>query len=88
MKIKKGFVIEKVGASYIAVAVGDAAKSFSGLVRMNESGAFMWNLIKDADLTKEELVKALATEYDAPREVLEKDANLFVEKLESAGIIE
>ena len=88
MKIKEGFVIEKVGSSYIAVAVGEAAKNFSGLVRMNESGAFMWNLIKESDLTKEELITALLSEYDAPREVVERDVASFEEKLRDAGIIE
>ena len=88
MKIKSGFVLEKVGASYLAVALGERAKSFSGLVRMNETGAFMWNLIKDTDKSTEELVDALAKEYDAPRELLLKDALSFEKKLSDAGILE
>ena len=45
MKIKSGFVLEKVGNGYLAVTVGDRAKDFSGLVRMNETGCskgFVW----------------------------------------------
>ncbi len=88
MKIKEGFVLEKVGSSYLAVAVGDAAKSFSGLVRMNETGAFMWNLIKESDKSAEELVTALSKEYDAPSEILMKDVISFETRLRAAGIIE
>ena len=88
MKIKQGFVLEKVGSSYLAVAVGDMAKSFQGLVRMNETGAFMWNIIKERDASSEELVEALSAEYDAPRELLVRDVSSFEEKLRNAGIIE
>jgi len=88
MKIKEGFVLEKVGSSYLAVAVGDAAKSFRGLVRMNETGAFMWNLIKDSDKTEEELISALASEYDAPRDALVRDVASFGARLREAGIVE
>ncbi|MBQ7333308.1 MAG: PqqD family protein [Clostridia bacterium] len=88
MKIKDGFVLEKVGSSYLAVAVGDAAKSFKGLVRMNETGAFMWNIIKENDKTREELIESLLKEYDAPRELLERDVISFENQLRGAGIIE
>ena len=43
MRIKEGFVLEKVGDGYLAVAVGGRADSFSGLVRLNSTGAFLWN---------------------------------------------
>ena len=88
MKIKAGFVLEKVGSSYLAVATGDAAKIFQGLIRMNETGAFMWNLVKDADKSCEELVDALLKEYDAPRELLLSDAKSFEKQLREADILE
>ena len=88
MKIKEGFVLEKVGSSYLAVEVGDAAKSFQGLVRMNETGAFMWNLLTESDKTLDELVSCLSEEYDAPREILLRDASNFENQLRAAGILE
>ncbi len=86
VKIKEGFVLEQVGNSYLAVAVGDTAKEFSGLVRMNGTGAFLWNLILDADKSREELIEAALAEYDAPRAVIERDVDSFMEKLANAGI--
>jgi len=88
MKIKEGFILEKVGGSYLAVAVGERAASFSGIVRMNESGAFFWNLIKDKDMSAEEVVNAALLEYDAPRELLSSDVAAFEKKLRAAGIVE
>lgn len=88
MKIKDGFVLEKVGNSYLAVAVGELAASFSGIVRMNESGAFFWNLIKDEDKSESDMLKAALLEYDADEAVLLSDIRKFSEKLRIAGILE
>lgn len=88
MKIKNGFVLEKVGNSYLAVAVGDVAKEFTGLVRMNETGSFLWNLILENDMSADELVEAMIKEYDAPKEVLRADVASFEKKLRDGGILE
>ena len=41
MKIKEGFIIKKLGIGYIVVTVGGASKDFNGVIRLNESGAFL-----------------------------------------------
>ena len=41
MQINKDFTIQKVGASYVAVPVGETSKHFHGMVRLNETGAFL-----------------------------------------------
>ena len=89
MKIKDGFVLEEVAGSYLAVAVGDRADSFSGMVRLNSTGAFLWNLMKDKDVSREALIEEVLKAYtDAPRELVEKDVLAFEEKLRENGILE
>ena len=88
MKIKDGFVLEQVGDSYLAVAVGDRADSFSGLVRMNGTGAFLWNCLADADLTHDELVDKVVATYDVSREVVLADVIAFENTLLENGILE
>ena len=41
VKIKSGFVLEEVGGSYLAVAVGEDSSQFSSLVKLNATGAFL-----------------------------------------------
>ena len=89
MKIKNGFVLEQVGTGYLAVAVGERARDFSGLVRMNSTGAFLWNLLAVADMTREELLSKVMTEYEGvTEEQALKDITAFEEKLRENGIIE
>ena len=88
MKIKDGFVLEEVGDSYLAVAVGDLAEEFRALVRLNETGAFLWRQLL-TDKTKEELLAALMSEYEGVSEELAKrDILAFLNTLKSNNILE
>ncbi len=89
MKIKDGFVLEEVGGSYLAIAVGQRTDEFTGLVKLNGTGAFLWNLMKDKDISREELADAVMAAYeDASRDVVVADVLAFEEKLRSNGILE
>ena len=89
MKIKDGFVLEEVGGAYLAVAVGASAGSFNGMVRLNGTGAFFWNLIKDTDRTTSEMVDEVLRAYEGvSREQVTSDVEAFVAKLAGAGILE
>lgn len=88
MKIKNGFVIEKVGDDYLAVAVGTRADEFSGLVRMNSTGAFLWKLINEKDMTKDELLSAVLNEYDVDESIARADIDNFEKQLSDGGILE
>ena len=52
MKINQDFTIQKVGGSYVAVAVGETSKSFHGMIRLNETGAFLWKKMAERDVTE------------------------------------
>jgi hypothetical protein len=89
MKIKSGFVLEEVGGTYLAVAVGELAGEFSALVRLNGTGAFLWKLMAEDDVTREVLVDKLLETYEGvEREQAEGDVSAFVKKLSDNGIIE
>ena len=60
MRINPDFTIQKVGGSWVAVAVGETSKTFHGMVRLNETGAFLWKMLAEKDCTEEELVEGLA----------------------------
>ncbi len=87
MKIKKGFVIEKVADSYLACATGSLVKKFSGFVKLNSTGAFLWNLLAEGDKTSEDLIKNLTEEYDISIDIAKKDVSAFVSTLKENGIL-
>lgn len=87
MRIKKDFTMQKVGGSYIAVAVGETSKTFHGMVRLNETGAFLWQRMSEADVTEEELIAALLDEYDVDRATAARDVTALTKQLKDGGIL-
>ena len=66
MKINKDFTIQKVGASWVAVPVGEASRRFHGMLQLNETGAFLWKLL-ETETTQEahELPEQMQALYEA-----------------------
>ncbi|MBO7149694.1 MAG: PqqD family protein [Clostridia bacterium] len=86
MKIKDGFILREVADSYVVVAIGEAVKSFNGVINLNETGALLWKTLQKGAEEKD-LVDALLNEYDVERELAENDVKLFIKKLTEAGLI-
>lgn len=86
MRIKDGFILRKVADSFIAVAVGEESVNFNAMVTTNETGAFLWEKLKE-DTTEEELLQALLGEYDVDEETAKKDIAEFLEKLRDGKLL-
>ncbi len=86
MKIKEGYLLRQVAGSNIVVPVGEGSIDFSGVITLNEVGAFIWQILeKGAD--KQEILDKMLAEYDVPKETAEKDIDEYIEKLRGAELI-
>lgn len=85
MKLKSDFITQDIDGVQFLIPVGKS--EFGGVVRSNETAAFIVNLLRN-DITLEEIVDAMFNEYDAPREVLERDAKAVIAKLRSINALE
>ena len=88
MKIKDGFVLTEAAGNSLVVAVGDMADKFSGYIKLNSTGAFIWKLIEKKDLSVGELAAAMVAEYDISEEIAKRDVLAFEKTLSTAGILE
>ena len=87
MKIKEGFMLKQVCEEFMVVPVGAASVDFKSVIRLNETGAFLWNLLEKG-ATKEEMLKDILDEYDVSAEIASADIDTFILKLTDAGIID
>ena len=87
MQINRDFTIQKVGGSYVAVPVGKTSMQFHAMIRLNETGAFLWrNLSEGKD--EQGLVDALLGEYDVDVERATTDVSAFLFKLRESGLLD
>ena len=86
MRLKEGFVTHTIQDTQMMVAAGKAAKAFSGLVRSNETAAFIVDCLKH-ETTEAEIVDRMLATYDAPRETIARDVHAIIVKLEGIGAL-
>ncbi len=87
MKLKEGFMLKKILDDYIVVPTGDNIVDFAVAVSLNETGAFLWKEL-ESEKTFEELVQALADEYEIKNDDVNEDVKEFVELLKSHNFLE
>jgi hypothetical protein len=87
MKIKKGFLMREVAGENVVIAVGEAAKSFKGMIRLNPTGAFLWKLL-EKDTDEAAMVSAMLDAYETDKETAENDIRAFVGSIRAAGLLD
>lgn len=85
MKIKDGFVVRKIGSKYYAVSAARAAEG-GGMIALNETGAFIWNLLQE-DTDAAAVAKALADKYEIDAEMALRDTEAYLQMLAEVGAL-
>lgn len=80
------YLYRALAGEHILVPTGPAARQFNGLVTLNETGAFLWRLL-ERRRTRDELVAALAREYEATEVQVGGDVDGFLALAARRGLI-
>ncbi len=87
MKIKNGFLLRRVGEQNVVVAVGEESRDFNGIIRLNDTGRFLWEKLQ-GDISEDGLVSAMLLEYDIDEATARNDAIDFINTLKEANLLE
>lgn len=85
MKLSNDYVTQEIDGELYLVPLGGEA--FFGVVRCNETGARLVELLREPT-TEDALVDALCAEYDAPRALIAADVTAFLATLRKAKALE
>ena len=87
MRLRDGFVTHMYRDQQLLVATGPAAREFHGLVRSNETAAFIVDQLK-TETTQADIVSALMDAYEVDPETANTCVGEILAKLRSIGAIE
>ena len=87
MKIKSDFILKKIAGSYVVVPVRSAAVDFNAVIKLSETGAFLWEKLSDG-ADRDELIASMLSEYEVDEAVAAQDIDRFLSKLKEADLIE
>lgn len=83
MKLKD-VIISEANGEYVAVNMGG---SFNGMIKLNETAAFIAQAMQE-ETTAEEILKKLCAEYEVDEATATKSIEAVVEKFRQIGFIE
>lgn len=86
MQIKKELIKREIAGETILVPVGKTVYDANGLFVMNELGAFIWELLPQAQ-TEEEICRAVMEEYEVSAEEVSQDVSEFLQMLRKLDIL-
>ncbi len=84
MKLNKNFITHNNGNEQIIVSID---QNFNGFIRNNRTAAEIVELLKN-ETDKDTIVNVLFSDYDAPKEIIEKDVERILMQLQSIGAID
>lgn len=87
MKLKENFVLRQVVDTWVVLPLGATSLDFQGMLTLNESGAFLWDLLEKGK-SKQALVDALTENYIVSQEEARGDVESFIQKLTTYGCVE
>ncbi|MGM9523805.1 MAG: PqqD family protein [Faecousia sp.] len=86
MHIINGFLIREVADERVAVPIGDAVRKFSGVISLNDSAAFLLQLLH-TEQTPETLLSAMLNEFEIDEGTARQDITEFLSIMDSLGLL-
>ena len=86
MKIKDGFVVRDIMGQCVVVATGEASESFSGMIKLNDTGKDIWEGVA-AGKSEEEIIDQIVEDYDVDKERTKDSVSKFIADMKDKGFI-
>lgn len=86
MKIIDGFVLKNIADTNVVVPLGTNNVSFNSIISLNDTGAFLWQLLTE-DTDEDALVKAMLAEYDVDEATARADVKEFIGTMQKANLL-
>lgn len=87
MKLKYEFIIREIANTSVAVTVGEDVTKFNGMIKLNETGKFIFELLlKNFDF--DIIVDKITEKYTVSKSGAINAVSVFIDKLKSKGLIE
>lgn len=86
MKIRDDLILRKVGDTWAVFPVGNALIHYGNIMKLNETGVFMWNMLVQG-CSQEELTTAAVREYEVEKTRASEAAMQFLTSLRENGIL-
>lgn len=86
MRIKKELLKREIGGESFLIPLGKTVYDSNGLFYLTELGAFIWDLLPQAEC-EEDILRSVLSEYEVDESTARADISQFIEKLKTMEIL-
>lgn len=83
MRLREEYITHETDGEQILI---DTSAKFCGMVRSNKTAAFIVDCLQ-TETTREAIIAKMLEKYDASEEIISRDVDMVLEKLQSIGAI-
>lgn len=87
MRLKKGFLLHKIGGESIVIQDGSSKVDFSNILDLNPTAAYLWTEIENQEFDVDKITQMLTQRYEVTEEQAHSDAEDFIQRLKEAGVV-
>lgn len=87
MRLKEGLIINQIDDEYILIDLGLVKPVFNGMIKLNDTGKDIIELLKNKDINEDEIVSALLEKYDAKEIDIRNDVKDIIKELEKVKLL-
>lgn len=88
MRLDSKLKLRTIAGESIVTLRSDGTDDMTKVISLNRTSRFLWDAFAGKDFTEAEVADALLNEYGIEREVAERDAASWVQKLSELGVLE
>lgn len=80
------FMLQDVAGTQVIVPTGEAVVAFPGMITVNATGAYIWQLLEQ-EQTVQSLAKAVVARYEVTEAQATADVEKFLTQLQPTGAL-
>lgn len=88
MKLKPGYLIQKIAGENILITGGSGDVDFSKMLVLNDSATMLVQTLIDGEVSVEELVNVLVVNYNVEIDLAKTDVEELLNELKKQNILE
>lgn len=86
MRIAPGFIVRQIAGDTVAIPSGESAHRLSGLISLNESGKFLFEMLQ-TEQTENSLVQAMLENFEVDAITAKQDVVEFISILQECNLL-
>ena len=88
MRIKQGYKVREIAGENVVVMPRVNGVDFTRIISLNESALVLWQSLEGSDFSTEDVTEVLTSNFEVDAATAQRDAALWVERMQECDLVE